>query len=263
MREDQHVSETAVLAEIIRKSPAEIIIDQHAPIICVEGEIRGIEAHADKPYRVRERREFLNLDGFIQYVSDHEYVATKVFFVGNRNGIAAEAIMDYHQGQDPSWCTHRALFASEIHDDFSFWSGKKWMTQEMAASMLEQQYKNIIDPDSATLVELIDKFYATSTKTVSRKIDRTTGSIVAQYSDETNEKSTVKIPKIIEVATPIFKGGKPVAYPIHVRYRITGDRPEFQFDMVDRDVLLEQAAGLMLEAIREGIESPVYEGAVL
>lgn len=262
MREDHQVSETAALAEIIRKSPAEIILEGHAPIVCVEGTLCSVEPYADEPYRVRAVRQFINLDGFIDYVSDHEYAATKVFFQGNRNGVVAEAIMDYHH-QNPSWCTHRALFASEIHEDFSFWSGKKWMEQEMAAAMLEGQYKNIISPDSATLVELIDKFYATSTKTVSRKLDRTTGSIVATYSDETNEKSTVKIPKIIEVATPIFKGGKPVAYPIHVRYRIVGDRPEFQFDMVDRDVLLEQASGLMLEAIREGIASPVYEGAVL
>ena len=123
--------------------------------------IESLENYLPRPLRIDQKVILHDADSFIAYVNDFRLAGpSRIFFdVGQEQ---FNAIIDYHEIQTPSWCDHTAVFKPRKSVEFETWmaTNRKAMTQVDFARFLEENLPDVVEPESAVLLQVALTFEA-------------------------------------------------------------------------------------------------------
>jgi uncharacterized protein YfdQ (DUF2303 family) len=209
-------------------------------------ELKSLEEFLPRPLRIRQDVALQDTDSFIAYVNDFKTLdASRIFF----NGEAEEftAVLDYHDTPDePSWCGHKADFKPRRSVEFTTWMAKNrvQMTQVDFARFLEENLPDVVEPNSAELLQVALTFEAKRSVEFSSGVRLANGQIQFQF-DETirgaAQKGTIEIPEQFVLGISIHVNGPAYRIPVRLRWRLQESKLTFWYEIVRPHRFIEDA----------------------
>lgn len=191
---------------------------------------------------------------------------------------------------------HRATYSFPLHDDWKAWnrvSGTPLDKDEMG-EFIEAHAMDILEPTPAMLAlrnvdenapwenRLIDtarhiegrygqlrellamsrqfQVYETSDLKVTK--NRDTGEESIQFLNEHKDAdgAPLKIPNLIMIAVPVFRGGIPYRMAVRFRYRKSGSTVKFILSIYNPEKAFEAAFDEAIETAQKATELPLFKG---
>lgn len=192
-----------VLETHLENTVSKLPFDTYIPAVIAGelAEIKSLEELGERPLRVRERRSFDDLRGFVAYVNDYKTDATRCF--AGKSELRAH--FDYHDKDAPAWDAHQAYYQIQPSQRWREWEGahNRWMSQRDFADFLDSGLNEIVEPAQADVLTLVKNFRATINHDV--QLEETPGGSNLQYTRKLKSGSTkqenIDIPEhvIIEI----------------------------------------------------------------
>ena len=226
-----------------------------------------IEKFLDAPRRVKANVKLADADSFIRYVTGFKNGDTRIFAAVPGNNVAPSflAIIDYHTGEHPDWCEHRATYGCRFTEEWKRWmeQNKKRMTQVEFATLLEENASLVVAPPGAELLELVTTLEGKNNITCNSLVRLSNGRARLEYQEEVELKGTVssatgqiEFPTSLVVAIAPFDGGPTYKINCRLRYRIENRRLVFWFECVDVHLIIKECVSDTIERMHKqlGIE---------
>ena len=229
-------------------------------------ELKSLEEFLPRPLRVREEVALQDADSFIVYVNDFKTTpASRIFF--NSPEETFVAVLDYHDGDVASWCSHLATFKPRRTEEFNTWVGsnRKGMSQVDFARFLEENLPDIAEPNSAEFLQMALTFEAKKSVEFSSGVRLANGTIQFQYDEVvrgTAQKGTMEVPETFVLGIAIFDGrvpsdreGEPpkkgpyYKLPVRLRWRLDQGKVTFWYEIVR----LSRALEVALDGIKQRV----------
>lgn len=235
-------------------------------VIVPEGhEVHVLPPHeAPLPETVREKVTLSQPESFIGYVNDYKFELTRVFADESKHEISA--FIDYHETDgSPRRLGHRAIYSAAFSDQFKRWSAlnNKWTGQRDLAEFLEEALLDIVNPDHATILEIVNSLTISRKQEFKSDQNLSNGNVQLTYEivDTTkSSKGEIEIPKKIELEIPIFKGGPTERFGCFFRYNLNDDGLRFMIKIAQYDDLVTAAFQRITDEIKTAIEMPILYG---
>lgn len=228
--------------------------------------LRSLEEFATTPSRIKAHVQLRDVVGFNSYVARFKNDDTTIF--ADRANNSLNAVIDYHSeggvgNVKPKWCSHTAELKLEHSRAWKVWTGQhgKVMTQEVFANFLEDHYVDIVEPDSATVLESAKSLEVRKGVEAKSAMDLSTGMVQFKYIEtETNAAAgSGKVPKKFTLSLPCYERGEACELTARLRYRLDDsgkltftyllDRPEDVVDEAFQSVLDDVKAGTEIEPL--------------
>jgi uncharacterized protein YfdQ (DUF2303 family) len=215
--------------------------------------------------RIRQKAVFDDAVSFSAYVNLFKIETTRLFAKGGE----IKAVIDYHNPNtnphDPSYCAHVATFAPALSDQWAAWCDAEPMTQVEFAEFVEERRADIIQPEAASLLDIVTRFRASKKTDYDSVVYQPNGDVTVAYSEKTDSagKPGVPVPTELRLGIPVYFRGRPYEVPVLMRYRLNDGKLTFVVK-VDRRRLIEDAAFedvITNVAAETGIE--VYRGRLV
>lgn len=216
-----------------------------------------IEAYLPAPDRKVTTVNVYDVDSLAAYIADQNENRTRIFASVSKRTV--EAVIDYHD-EAPSWCSHRAVLSCPFSDDWNDWNAKNKaaLPQVTFAEFLEDHKWNVVDPDSATLMQIVQNLEANKSVVFRSGVNLQDGSFQLEYTEsvEDQTKGKLKVPKQLALGIQPFKFGKPYEVLARLRYRIQDGKLTFTYLLDRPDRVLEDAFKKVVEevATKTGIQ---------
>jgi hypothetical protein len=218
--------------------------------------------------RISEIVTFYDLDSFQEYVQTYKSDATRIFSMpGHINsGIAwVEAVFDYHSPPAAAdYAVHRARYMPPYSVEWTRWTKAPVMEQVAFAEFIEENRRDIQSPDAANLLDIINKFKATSKQSYDSLVNQADGSILVHYSDKVEAREGgVVVPAMLELGIPVFFRETRARVPVFMRYKLNNGKVMFTIK-VDRADYIEQASfDDIIKTVKEATQLPVHFGRMV
>lgn len=250
----------------------------------------GLKALKDEIERFRikpERRIGMavatTLKSFIDLINYHKDDSTALFAFADWPNPKLTAVVDYHtHGHEPRHLQHRVEYAFPVTDEFEAWITKdaKPFNQSEFAAFIEEHAAELASPFDAekTEFELLFKTqFATPTDmvalsrglqvnveaTVKHNVILQTGEGELQFSethlDTRGEKLTV--PGLFMVSVPAFLDGDPIRVPARLRYRVSGGKVTWFYQLYRWRFWLRDRVQQDLKQVTEETSVRAFEGS--
>ncbi len=246
-------------------SPVQVVI------VPKDYEIKAIEPqiqqYLDTPRRIKASVKLADADSFIRYVGKFKNEDTQIFATvpGNNSAPLFLGIIDYHTGESPEWCEHRAIFACQFTEEWNRWTSqnKKRMSQVEFATLLEENASLVVAPPGAELLELVTALEGKNNITCNSLVRLSNGRTKLEYQEEVELRGTtastagqIEFPTALTVAIAPFDGGPSYKINCRLRYRIENRKLIFWFECVDLHLIIKECVADTIETIQEklGIE---------
>lgn len=173
---------------------------------------------------------FLTDTSLIAYVNEYKSPTTKIF----ANDSVVRAVLNYHSKEAAAHASHIAVLTLKHSREWSAWmevNGRP-LDQKTFAEFIEENLLNVLDPDGATMVELVSTLESKTEVEFSSNIrnDNGTQRLVfdeKQTAQGTTSKGKMDIPRKIKLGLPVFKGGDPYPMEAFLRTRINAGKATF------------------------------------
>lgn len=193
-------------------------------------------------------------------------------------------------------CHHRAIYNFPLSDEWKAWlsvSGEALKKDDLG-EFIEAQAKDIMDPSPAILegsisdenapwenrlIETAQKiegrygqltqlltmskqFQVHETSNLTVKTNRDSGEQEIQFVNEHKnaDGQPLKIPNLIIIAIPVFRGGAPYRMPVRFRYRKTGGEVRFILSIYNPEKSFEAAFEEAVESATTETDLPTFMG---
>ncbi|KWO62593.1 DUF2303 family protein [Burkholderia territorii] len=265
------------------KQPMEIVSNANADIRRValppgwHLEERDDSKKLPAPLRKVATVRLRDTDSFIEYVKRHGSLTDSTVWCQadyTKGQVAFVAIINDH-GEDPdkaAWRDHRAHFSPEFSEEWRRWIGSNGkngaMSQSDFAMFLEENAKDIVSPDGTNLpsgsamLDMASNFEAVRDWSYKSAIRTATGGVTFTLVDTENEH-TVKQMQAFEkfaIGIPVFRNSQAYRIDARLRYRVTGAKLAFWYELIRPDMVLEDSANAVISAIREKTGNPFFFG---
>lgn len=238
--------------------PAAIIPDNYG--------IEDLERYMTFPVRIEKTVEHLTVDSFIRYVQEYTDTNYKQIIVGSPSINQIRAHLDYHKSQSkPTWNTHKAIVTLQQSIEWKRWTAKNGqaMDQKSFVEFLEDNYADILEPDSAAVLEAAKALDATKTVTFKSGVNISNGTAQLTYNEEVTGKGSgnVDIPTAFVLGIPVYEGNDPFRIKMKLRYRISeGGKLSFTYVMDNPQKILRDEFDTVLKHIEEKTTIQPYIG---
>lgn len=213
-----------------------------------------------------------DVDSFVRYVSDFRTETTRIFAPraadNGDDALRVVAEIDWH-GRD-GWrpAGHRCVLEMPRSEQFSDWEvvcSEGRITQKAFADFIEQHDVDIVEPDSAKLLDVVMNFRRVSSVRYGSSIRLDNGDFSIEYSENSGVKGSVKVPSKIVIGIPIFRGdGSKWEIGISLRHRISDGKLYFSMEMLRRNETIMIAEDYVFDTIREKLSDiPFHVGRVM
>jgi hypothetical protein len=220
-------------------------------------EVEDLQAIVDKyakgPRRIEAHIQLTDVDSLTSYLArfgDPFGVPADdpILIVAEIKAARIVAKIDYHTHDSPSWCGHTATLISQRTPEWGAFSNVngKFQTQDEFARFLEKYSSWIIQPDAATVVELVENLEGTTTGTWSAKPNRTNGNFKFSHEEETITTVTVPVKLLIEIKPFYHSKSEPIG--VRIQHKFVGGKPQFAL-IIDNIEEVEYEA--LLQTIQE------------
>lgn len=174
------------------------------------------------PYSLKQNIELLTEDSFVEYFNRYASESSTIFV--NDKDSTFTAVFDYHKSPtEPQWKRHTAIYKCPKTKEWGSWieSNNKKMSQEEFALFIEENIKEIVEPDGATMLQIASTLKATSTTDFRSSIRLDNGEVQLTYIEKIEGQAGVSAQlqtpeKITLVVAPFMKGA---AYNVEARFR--------------------------------------------
>jgi len=189
------------------------------------------------PERIQANPKFQDQTSFCSYVNTYKDHRTRI--LADVSAAAFTALIDYHGAgaeMKPEFVSHRATFALTVSEQWKLWIGyhDKLVPQAEFAEFLEDNRADIIDPDSATLLEIAKDLQAKSDVNFASKVNSSNGAAVLQFEETIKTTVTtgrIEMPESFTIKIPVFFGEAAVEIPARLRFRISDGKLKFQYKL--------------------------------
>lgn len=212
-----------------------------------------IERFRIDPDRRRGTARAATLKSFIDLINYHKDGSSALFAKAEWPSPSLTAVIDYHtEGHDPRHLEHRISYEFPVTDEFKAWidhDGKPFSQAEFAA-FIEEHAAELASPFAAEKSEYEGLFktqFATPNVmiTLSRGLQVNVEMVVKnavmlqsgegeiqfaeEHLDKRGEKLTV--PGLFMVSVPAFLDGEPIRLPARLRYRVSGGKVAWHYQL--------------------------------
>ncbi|MFA6102214.1 MAG: DUF2303 family protein [Victivallaceae bacterium] len=200
------------------------------------------------------------------YINEQKKESTRIFATfDTANGIYLfKAVIDYHGVTDKpaDWCAHVVSLKLGLSDQFKAWKAinGKMFGQQAFAEFLKDNRLDIITPDNATIVELVEELEATVNQRVNGRTPTNKGMAIGFEQDvQTNRQGKkVDVPEKITIRVPVFLGMDSFEIECDFKFRTESGLLSFGIRMLAVDKLVRDTVLAAAETIRKETELPVY-----
>ena len=227
--------------------------------------VQSLEEFLPRPLRIAQNILLHDADSFIAYVNEFgKQGVSHIFF--NVEGEEFMAILDYHHNPDtPAWCEHVATFKTRRSVEFQTWinQNRKQMTQVDFARFLEENMPDVVEPNSAELLQVALTFEAKKSVEFSSGVRLNNGQIQFQYDEVvrgTAQKGTIEIPEQFVLGISIHVGGPAYRIPVRLRWRLQEGKVVFWYEVVRPHRFIEDALKEIRERVAKETALPILAG---
>lgn len=275
------VESTEDLAGLPLKVPA-LLIRGHEP--CIEDVSHILEKYRLHPARKTGTASSQTLISFIDLTNRHKTDDSAIFADLNWQKPSLMTIIDYHEatnGGVADNCHHRIRYEFPLSDEWKIWikNDGEIMSQQDFAYFLEDHIPDLsspTDPETvaferdfsttiatpARLIELSRKMQVNVSSVIKNATTLQTGEGQIQW-EETHTGSDgqpVKVPGIFILSIPPFFMGEKVRIPVRLRYRVSGGKMNWFYNIYRPDqVITEHVERALIDAATQ-TELPSYAG---
>ncbi len=223
------------------------------------GEIKSLENLLSAPLRQKISRPLFTVCDFIAYVNRFKRPETTVYCT---DGLIT-AVIDHRGTEAPTWDDHAVTVKIDRSEPLLRWleKNKKPLSQEEFADFLEERALEIVVPQAAEILELVQELHVTKNSSVRSSV-RNNGRHSIAFNQDQQIKGAgggVDLPTSFEIRIEPFKRQK-VTTDIRalLRVKLREEKPVFVFDLQRVEERLEQALGEITETISDLTKLPVY-----
>lgn len=265
--------EAAVIAGIETTKPHQLG-DENSTLYVVRNGAGGTSVHDtrewDDEFLAHPRRKtglysVTRVESFLDYLERHGNEQTEVFV--HNDSRTVQALLDGHGVTDAGHEEHKLNLAFPKSEEWKLWISRngKAMTQREFAEFVEDNLIDIVDPDAATMLEIVSSLSATTKATFHSAHRLSDGSTEFEWTKETTAKAGNKagrldIPARFQIGIPVFRGDEPVPVEARFRYRITNGDLVMSYHLDRPRDVEDRAFENNLDALRSELvdKHPVY-----
>lgn len=236
-KEAEPATLAAALSADLAEAEATIAAEGEGFAVQRDGTVLDWTDRLSRPVRPRGTSTLVDPESFGAYVTRLAVYETTVW--ADRASARFEAVFNDHpqaeagysaEDADAGWRDHTASLVLSVSEDWQAWVGRdgSMMPQSGFGEFIENQAHTIVEPDSATMLEVA------TTLTMKRSLDfasRTrleNGDFDFKFVEESTMRagrgaSSVEIPSVFVFETPIWDGTAPVQVTARLRVRASGD----------------------------------------
>jgi uncharacterized protein YfdQ (DUF2303 family) len=223
-------------------------------------EVMDMERYRDAPSRIREKVTFLDRDAFVSYVKDFATPGSRIFFDSDHSQFVA--VLDYSQGPNsPAWGDHVATYVLQLSEEWKLWyaGSSAERSQVSFGRFIEENLVDIVQPDGASLLEMVMSFEATKSVAFREATRLRNGQVQFTYSEEI-KTGTVEIPDSVFLRIPVYKRQAPTEVQVRFRYRIAEQKLLLRYEIVRAQRVIDSAAQKIVDEVRSLCGIPLHIG---
>jgi uncharacterized protein YfdQ (DUF2303 family) len=228
--------------------------------------VENLENYLPRPLRIEQSVLLHDTDSFIAYVNGFKLPGpSRIFFDGTQEQFMA--VLDYHETETPAWCEHTATFKPRRSVEFDTWmaTNRKQMTQVDFARFLEDNMPDVVEPNSAELLQVALTFEAKKSVEFSSGVRLNNGQIQFQYDEVvrgTAQKGTIEIPEQFVLGISIHVNGPAYRIPVRLRWRLQEGKVVFWYEVVRPHRFIEDALKEIRGRVATETAVPLLAGCI-
>lgn len=167
-------------------------------------------------------------------------------------------VLDYGTDANPKWGVHKADFCPVTSPQFNAWQAaqKKPFTHSAFAEFIEEHLADIVQPDSATMLEVATSFQATGSTQFSSAVRTQNGDVQFNFAREvrgSTKAGQCEVPSVFIIRVPIYEFHAPLDLTARLRYRINDGALAIWYEFARLEEVLAVHDMTLLEEIRERV----------
>ncbi|TQV85214.1 DUF2303 family protein [Exilibacterium tricleocarpae] len=223
--------------------------------------IEALEAlalkHQERPTRLEQRITLLSPESFIDY---HNRYASQhsTIFVDPAAGLFV-SVLDYHQSPtEPAWGSHIAEYKCPHTPEWKQWTKhhNEHMSQENFALFIEENYKQIDEPNPAEMLEIATTLKSKTDVNFKSSIRLDNGQNQIQYEETINGQAGImgqlEIPEVFKLVIQPFLGSPAYKVEARFRYRNHGGQLKMWYTLITPHLVIEDAVNDVIASVEDG-----------
>lgn len=220
----------------------------------------SLEPFQKHPTRLVKQHTFEDTTSLAAYLKRWADECTMVSVSSQDSTITAS--IDYHDPNfaDPSWGLHSARFKAQLHPTIKAWLAVegRTMSQIQFGRFLEDRAQDVVQPDAASVMEMVMTFDAIKRVTFRSSQRLQDGRRQFLYSEENEAKGSTTLPDHFVIHAPIYKGMDARNVKIMVRYDISEGALTFKVELHNKEqVLLDAFEECVADLVRALDGTPI------
>lgn len=201
------------------------------------------------PTRVKAEVFLRDWESFCLYVKGFRESGTIIF--GEPQAKRFHAIIDYHQAGSegmetaPDFGGHNVHFSMIHSSEWNTWFGanQKVFTQIDFAEFLEDNFRDILIPSAAEMMQVARTLKATSDVTFNSKVNLVDGSANFTYIEDVKAQTNGEfdVPEEFTIKIPVFYGEEKQEVKARLRWRFPQGKLTFYYKLYRTSEILEEA----------------------
>lgn len=235
------------------------------PVFIIPQDMKAVDLQkltdetAVRPRHLNQVVELYSIGSFIEY---HNRFATETstVFVNQKEGMFT-TVLDYHEAPDlPMHKRHKAIYKCPTTPEWNSWKkfDNEKMTQEEFALFIEDNIREITEPDGATMMEIATTLKAKNDVSFGSSIQLHDGQVQFSYQERIDGNAGVhgqlNIPQKIKIIVKPFLNGAPYEMEAHFRYRVTQGKLSMWYKLIRPHAVHDDAVNDVFLKLGEGIE---------
>lgn len=225
----------------------------------------------DRPDRKRVKVSLNSVESFVAYVNEHKSAHTRIFARMTDAPYTMTAAIDYHEtGPDgkPEYVTHIVVLTLQETDEWKRWFGnnQKHFEQVEFAYFIEDNLIDIVEPESATLMEVALSLQASSDgrfTSASRLQDGATHfEFKADIQAKAGQDGSLEIPEKFKLYIPVFRGVPEKEIEAHFRYRLNKNNGDLKlfYQLIRPQKMVDTMVETAMAQVKDGVDLPIFDG---
>ena len=217
-----------------------------------------VDKRAERPKQLEQRITLLSSDSFIDYYNKFSTLDSAIFVDQEEGNFVA--ILDYHANHEtPAWCKHVARYTCPKTKEFNTWlrNNNNRMEQEDFALFIEENSRNIVEPNAAEMLEIASSLKAKKDVEFKSGIRLDNGETQFEYTETIGTNAGISgqlnIPEKIKINARAFQGGDNYELEARFRYRITPSGLQMWYTLITPHLVIEDAVNQVIEQVKNNI----------
>lgn len=221
--------------------------------------VHALEDLQSAPNRIKAARSFRETKSLAAYLDRFQQTAS--IALSDADAFTITALIDYHDHANgfASHVDHTAMFKARMTSRYQAWSKVhgKAMGQVEAGMFLEERAVDVVDPDAATIMEVVMQFDALKRVTFKQSTRLQDGTRQFTYAEENEVRGNVTLPERISIRMPVFEGQDPDVIPVRLKYSINDGKLQFKFEIHEKAEVEATAFERCEDALLTDLKTPI------